>query len=378
MKISFYAPFKPLGHPHPSGDLIIATGLFKFLKEQGHRMLYPCTFRSRWIYLTPWRWPLAAREVLALLLRTKRERPDLWLTYHTYYKAPDIMGPLVCGALGLPYVIFQGIYSTKRRKRLKTRVGFYLNRTALTASRHVFTNRLLDLKNLKRLLPEERITYVPPGIFPNDFSFDKEARRELRDKWEVGDLPVVVTCAMFRPGVKVRGLARVIESCGALLSRGRKFHLVVIGDGIKRDELTGLARKLIPGRVTFTGKIPREELYRYYSAGDLFVFPGIRESLGMVFLEAQSCGLPVVAFDNGGIPEVVKKGKTAFLTPLLKAKPFEKAMDTLLGDPELRRAMGDTAKKHVREHHDLDKNYRMMEKKLRDLMDAPCPETGCG
>ncbi len=43
-------------------------------------------------------------------------------------------------------------------------------------------------------------------------------------------------------------------------------------------------------------------MYRYYSACDLFVFPGIRESLGLVFLEAQSCGLPVVAFDNAGVP----------------------------------------------------------------------------
>ena len=56
---------------------------------------------------------------------------------------------------------------------------------------------------------------------------------------------------------------------------------------------------------------------RYYSAGDMFVFPGIRESLGMVYLESQSCGLPVVAFHNGGIPEVVVDGETGFLTPAL-------------------------------------------------------------
>jgi glycosyltransferase involved in cell wall biosynthesis len=59
-------------------------------------------------------------------------------------------------------------------------------------------------------------------------------------------------------------------------------------------------------------------------------FPGIRESLGMVFLEAQSCGLPVVAFNNGGIPEVVQHGKTGFLTPLFSEPPFLSAIEKLL------------------------------------------------
>ena len=54
--------------------------------------------------------------------------------------------------------------------------------------------------------------------------------------------------------------------------------------------------------------------------GIVFAFPGIRESLGMVYLEAQACGLPVVAFDNGGVPEVVKDTVTGMLTP-----PFDKS-----------------------------------------------------
>jgi glycosyltransferase involved in cell wall biosynthesis len=99
---------------------------------------------------------------------------------------------------------------------------------------------------------------------------------------------------MFRPDVKTEGLTWVIRACGELRRRGNNFHLVIAGDGKEKDRLQRLAREHLPHRFHFAGEIPRKEMYRYYSACDLFVFPGIRESLGMVFLEAQSCGLPVV------------------------------------------------------------------------------------
>lgn len=107
---------------------------------------------------------------------------------------------------------------------------------------------------------------------------------------------------------------------------------------------------------------------RYYSAGDLFAFPGIRESLGMVYLESQSCGLPVVAFHNGGIPEVVVDGETGFLTPIYQNGPFEDAIQKLVLNKKMRRTMGQKAALHVREHHRLIRNYRDMETILLNIV----------
>jgi phosphatidylinositol alpha-1,6-mannosyltransferase len=109
-------------------------------------------------------------------------------------------------------------------------------------------------------------------------------------------------------------------------------------------------------------------MYRYYSAGDLFVFPGIREALGMVFLEAQACGLPVVAFDNAGVPEAVKDGVSGLLVTAFDAKAFEEAIVRLLNDFELRRKMGRAAKAYVRRHHDLNHNYQIMEDVLQNII----------
>jgi glycosyltransferase involved in cell wall biosynthesis len=144
--------------------------------------------------------------------------------------------------------------------------------------------------------------------------------------------------------------------------------LVIAGEGRERNRLLQLSEEHFPGRVRFVGKIPRNEMYRFYSAGDIFAFPGIRESLGMVFLEAQSCGIPVVAFANGGIPEVVRDGETGFLVPLYDSDRFAKAIEFLLTKRDIRQKMGQTAQVHVRESHDINRNYKEIKKVLEDIV----------
>ncbi len=173
---------------------------------------------------------------------------------------------------------------------------------------------------------------------------------------------------MFRPDVKTEGLTWVIRACGELYRQGQNFRLVIAGDGKERDKLLQLAHEHLPGRVLFLGKIPREDMYRYYSAADVFVFPGIRESLGLVFLEAQSCGLPVIAFNNAGIPEAVQDGKTGLLVPMYALEPFVDTIKRLLVDKNLRQQMSVAAQSYVREFHDLNKNYQELELSLNTIV----------
>jgi glycosyltransferase involved in cell wall biosynthesis len=301
---------------------------------------------------------------------------DLWLTYHSYYKAPDLLGPYCCRRLSLPYVIFQGIYSTKRRKHWTTWAGFVLNRQALLTAHHVFTNRKEDLVNLARIVPEESLTYVAPGIFTDQFFFDSESRKQLRTQMDIADGVVVVTAAMFRPGVKTEGLSWVIRSCGELFRRNVPVYLLIAGDGKEAPRLRQMADHWLPGRVRFVGKVAREEMYRFYSAGDLFVFPGIRESLGMVYLEAQSCSLPVVAFADGGVPEVVADKVSGYLVPPFDGRGFNQAIDLLANDSAMRRKMGKAGRNYVRSRHDVSKNYKMVEDILLALAQDQRSEVG--
>lgn len=364
MRICFYAPFKPLGHPNPSGDLIIATGLYDFLTKRDHKLTTISSFRSRWIFWKPWLFPQLILERFSARKHLRNFKPDIWLSYHCYYKSPDLLGPAICKKEKIPYIIFQGIYSTKRRRKFKTAPGFYLNRNSLRKADHLFTNREVDHKNLLRIKPDQKISYIKPGIFPNEFQFNTQARKKIRKQWQTGETPVILSAAMFRPDVKTEGLSWLIRTLAALATDDIPFKLVIAGDGSERDTLVKLADKHLPGRVLFTGKIMREKMSEFYSAGDFFAFPGIRESLGMVFLEAQSCGLPVVAFDNGGIPEVVQQNKTAFLTPPFVQEEFCSRIKQLLHNPEQRNSMGKAAAEYVREKHDLHQNYLKFEEIL--------------
>ncbi len=366
VNILFYSPMKPIDHPNPSGDQTTAIGLVSFLKSAGHSVETASRVRARYGYWKPWLIPKLLADLRHIERLASFRKPDLFLTHHTYYKAPDILGPVVSKRLRIPYVVFQGIYSTKHRRNPKTWPGYVLNRKALVAAAHVFTNRRVDHENLKRLISEERLSYIRPGIDPRGFGFSQAHRYEWRHRLKIPvDMPVLVSAAMFRPGVKADGISWMIEVSGRLSAKGFRHVLLIAGDGPENDRLKSLASA--NPSIVFLGKIPRNRMCCIYSAGDVFAFPGIRESLGMVYLEAQSCGLPVVAFDNGGIAEVVRRNETGFLTPPFDSEAFDRAIIRLLTDLDLRRRMGEAGARSVRMDHDASRNFGEVECVLQSL-----------
>lgn len=370
MRLAFYAPFKPLDHPNPSGDQTIGREIYNSLVSQGLQLTVASTLRCRWIYWNPVGLLRALQEINRLSRQLRKDPMDCWVTYHCYYKSPDIIGPAVSRHLGLPYVIIQGSYATKFRRRWPTLPGYCLNRTALLqASLHI-SDRRHDLRNLQRITARERLFTIQPGLRPEQFTFNPTARVEMHQRWQSGTRPVILTTAMFRNDVKSRGIAWVIECCAALRQQGHALQLVIVGDGPQRACLQQLAQERLPHDVVFTGAVSRQQLYRFYSGGDIFAFPGFRESLGMVYLEAQSCGLPVVACSNGAIPQVVVHGRSGLLSPETEQKGFINNLRTLLTDPQLRRAMGSYAASHIRQHHDSATNYAHIGQQIQNLVAA--------
>src|SRR5207248_3167939 len=109
-RVAFYAPLKPPDHPVPSGDRRIARLFLDALRIAGHQPFVASRLRTYDGAGDPARQERLHAVGLATaerLLRRWRQQPgaapDLWFTYHLYYKAPDWLGPAVSSALGIPY-----------------------------------------------------------------------------------------------------------------------------------------------------------------------------------------------------------------------------------------------------------------------------------
>lgn len=368
MKIAFYCPNKPLSHPQPSGDLTIARGIWQALNALGHDCREIAEFRSRWFWQNHRGWLQAATSFVSAYRGSIRFRPHLWLTYHSYYKSPDVLGPWISRLLQIPYVLFQPMFSTRRRKRKQTRFGFYCNRLALKACRHAYTNNLDDLEALHRALPTHRVTYIPPGIFPEEFERNEPAGMAVRRRYGIpSDKTLLLTAAMLRADVKFDSIRYLFASLAVLNQEQHELALLLCGDGPMEGEVRAMAGELLPGRVIFAGRVERQEMPAFYSAADMFVFPGLGESLGMVFLEAQACACPVVALDTAGVPQVVLANETGLLVADDGGTSLARAVARLIQDQQLRTRLAAKGPEFIRTQRNLHTSYRLLSKRLQEL-----------
>lgn len=173
---------------------------------------------------------------------------------------------------------------------------------------------------------------------------------------------------MMRPGVKAEGILKVIEACSKLKDKGHRIKLVIAGDGQSYKDIEDNAEIRLQNNYILLGKIDREKMYQYYSAADIFAFPGIQESLGMVYLEAQSCGLPAIAYEDWGGRETIIHEKSGLLNPVSQPDVFTENIARLINNRQLRHQMGEYAAEHIRQNHDAQKNYRLLAEKLQAIV----------
>ena len=124
-----------------------------------------------------------------------------------------------------------------------------------------------------------------------------------------------------------------------------RAHLMIVGDGETRADLERLAQELgLAERVRFLGALPRERLPSIYAAADLLLATSFAsETFGIGLVEAQACGLPVVASRFGGFPEVIDEGRTGLLVPPRDPVALAAAVRSLLDDPARRHALAAAA-----------------------------------
>jgi glycosyltransferase involved in cell wall biosynthesis/predicted metal-dependent phosphoesterase TrpH len=121
-----------------------------------------------------------------------------------------------------------------------------------------------------------------------------------------------------------KGLDRFAEDYLGLRSRRDDTHLVVVGDGPFREEMAAM----LGDAATFTGFLHDEDLARYIASADIFAFPSQTDTLGLVVLEAQACGLPAVVFGRGGPSEGIRPNISGLVAPADDSAAFIAASQT--------------------------------------------------
>lgn len=134
------------------------------------------------------------------------------------------------------------------------------------------------------------------------------------------------------------------------------FEAVILGDGNHRPACEKLARKLgLSDRVRFAGFIPQDELKAYYRDTSVVAVSSVwPEPIATIGLEVMRYGLPVVAFDAGGIPDWLHHEKTGLLVPWGDVPAYAASLDRLLADKALARKLGAQGRVYVNEHYDFD------------------------
>lgn len=351
MRIAFYAPLKSPTHGTPSGDRRVAGLLMDALTHGGHRVELVSTFRSydadgdaeRQRALKAQGEALAERFVAEW--SGKPHRPELWFTYHLYYKAPDWLGPRVSEALGIPYVIAEASYAEKRAHG-SWALGHEATAAAMRKAQLILSPSRDDMEGVARLVDPARIVHLPPFLDTAPYAAAAAERERLRSELarEHGldaALPWIAVVAMMRAGDKLASYRRLAHALARL--DDVPWQLVVAGDGDARDEVA----RLFDARARLLGSLRQRRIAELLAASDIYAWPAVNEAYGMALLEAQAAGTPVVSCSTRGVPDVVADGVTGILVPYGDEVAFADALRRLLSDESLRRRLGRAAAERV-------------------------------
>ncbi len=178
--------------------------------------------------------------------------------------------------------------------------------------------------------------------------------------------------------VESKGVEFLIRAAAAVQHQLPAVELVLIGDGPLRADLEKSARQSLR-RYRFLGMQAPDEVRRWMNRASIFCAPSVRirsgteEAFGMVYAEAQAVGKPVVAFDSGGISEVVSHGRSGFLAPERDWEGLAKYLFVLLENAPLRKRFGAAGRERMVRCFDLEQRTRVLERIYSNVLSGNIP-----
>ena len=380
MRLAFYAPMKPPDHPRPSGDRRMANLLMQALRLAGQEVELASRFCSRDGAGDPARQArlaalgdrLANRLLRRYLARPAGERPEVWLTYHLYYKAPDWLGPAMSRGLGIPYLVAEASVAPKRAGG-PWDLGHRATLAALDRASAVITLNPDDAACLPEACPVHTLLPFLDAAPGRAAAADCSGHRSdlcRRFDFDPG-VPVIAVVAMMRRGDKLASYRLLAQALARLANSD--WQLLVVGDGPARGEVerafAALAAEGRERRIRFAGAVAEGELPALLAGCNLLAWPAINEAYGMALLEAQAAGLPVVAGRTGGVPALIDHGETGLLSEPGDTAALAANLASLLADPAQCERLSRGALAKIASDHSLEQAAVSL-KRILDALQA--------
>ncbi len=283
------------------------------------------------------RFRTAVQEVVRLL---RRLRADV-LCCHGY--KPDLLGLVAARRVGVPVVSVSRGWTGCT---LKVKVYDALDRASLRLMDAVVCVSEGQAAKVRQAgVPPERTWVIRNAIDTRRFArVDGSYRERLQALFPQPCRQIIGAAGRLSPE---KGLAGLVAAAPRVLQAFPDTGLVIFGDGPLRDDLQRqIAEQGLAGRVILAGF--RGDLDHWLAALDVFALPSLTEGLPNVVLEAFAAGVPVVATNVGGTPEVVEDGVSGFLVPAGDPEAMARRLVELLADANLRQRMGQRGRERVR------------------------------
>jgi glycosyltransferase involved in cell wall biosynthesis len=285
--------------------------------------------------IRPLRDLLGLIELVRLL---RRERPDI---VHASSSKAGVLARLAARLVGVPICVFtvHG-WAFAAHSGLAARLYRWADRLVrpLTTATICVSEREQDAGLDARTCDAERTVVIPNAV---DVSAAPQARPD-RPK------PLIVAVGRLKAPKDFVTFVRALS-----VLPPRSFEAVIVGEGPDRRRLEEEIRRLgLAERVRLVGE--RADVPELLAGADIFVLPSASEGMPVSVLEGMAAGLPVVASRVGGVPELVVDGQTGVLVGPREPDELAAALERLVGEPALRRRLGDAGRTRAREHFDLD------------------------
>lgn len=210
-----------------------------------------------------------------------------------------------------------------------------------------------------------KIQIVPNGVDIEVFK-PSENQTALKQQFNLEKEPCVLFVGNLIPR---KGLPFLVEAAKKVVKQQPDTKFLIAGEGpLKNQLINSIQEANLSVNFTFLGRINEKLLPSLYNCTDVFVLPSIQEGQGIVLLEAQASGKPVVAFDIGGVKETVQNGETGLLVKQEESDALADALIKLLNDKNLREIMGANGRKFIVENYTWDICAQKMLKVYREVL----------